>query len=81
MISFNDFVHKYIFKKATSNIKTRPVLGYIGLHNVGIYLGDRPFSSGIGNVNIQASSKVTHWVAYINENFFLIAMVVHLLKN
>ena len=51
MISFNDFNHKYKRKnKATSKIKTQ-VLGSIALHNVGVYLGDGPFSSNIGIVN------------------------------
>ena len=37
-MSFNDFVHKYKLKnKATSNIKKQQVLGFLGLHNVGIY--------------------------------------------
>ena len=68
MISFNDFIEKYILKKkTTSNQKIQQVLSSIGLDNVGIYLRDGPFSTGIGVVNLHPS-KSTHWVCYINEN-------------
>ena len=33
------------------------------------YLGEWPFSSDVGIVNLHPS-KGTRWVAYINENFF-----------
>ena len=36
---------------------------------IGIYLGDRPFSSDIGVVKLHPA-KGTHWVSYINENYF-----------
>ena len=69
-MSFNDFVHKYNLKnKATSNIKIQKVLTSIGLDNINIYLRDGPFSSDIGIVNLHPS-KGTHWVCYINENFY-----------
>ena len=69
-MSFNDFVHKYNLKnKATSIIKIQKVLTSIGLDNVNIYLRDGPFSSDIGIVNLHPS-KGTHWVCYINENYF-----------
>ena len=69
-MSFNDFVHKYNLKnKGTSNIKIQKVLTSIGLDNINIYLGDGPFSSDIGIVNLHPS-KGTHWVCYINENYF-----------
>ena len=69
-MSFNDFIKKYGFKnKATSNIKIQQVLDSIGLDNVGIYLRDGPFSTDIGIVNLHPS-KGTHWVCYINENYF-----------
>ena len=55
--------------KATSNIKNQQDLCSIGLNNVGIYLRDGPFSSEIGIFNIHPS-KGTHWVCYINEDFF-----------
>ena len=67
---FNDFVKKFDLKnKATSNIKIQKVLSSIGLDNVNIYLRDGPFSCDIGIVNIHPS-KGSHWVCYINENFF-----------
>ena len=71
MITFNDFVKKYNLKnKATSNIKIYEVLKNIGLDTkVGIYLRDGSFSSDIGIVNLHPS-KGTHWVCYINENYF-----------
>ena len=70
MITFNDFVKKYNLKnKATSNIKIQKVLASIGLDKVGIYLRDGPFESDIGINNLHPS-KGTHWVCYINENYF-----------
>ena len=70
MMSFNDFVKKFDLKnKATSNIKIQKVLTSIGLDNINIYLRDGPFSSDIGIVNLHPS-KGTHWVCYINENYF-----------
>ena len=70
-MSFNDFVKNYGLKnKATSNIKIYKVLKMIGLDSkVGIYLRDGSFSSDIGVVNLHPS-KGTHWVSYINENYF-----------
>ena len=70
MIRFNDFVKKFDLKnKAASNIKIQKVLTSIGLDNVNIYLRDGPFSSDIGIVNLHPS-KGTHWVAYIDDNYF-----------
>ena len=43
------------------------VLDSIGLDNVGIHLGDSPFSSDIGRVNLQPY-KGSHCIAYINKN-------------
>ena len=69
-MTFNDFIKKYNLKnKATSNIKVQQILSYLGLSDVGIYLKDGPFSSNIGIVNLHPS-KGTHWVCYINENYF-----------
>ena len=69
-MSFNDFIHKYNLKnKATSNIKIQKVLTSIGLDNINIYLRDGPFPSDIGIVNLHPS-KGTHWVCYLNENYF-----------
>ena len=70
-MTFNDFIHKHNLKsKATSNIKKYEVLEQIRLDSkVGIYLRDGPFQSDIGIVNLHPS-KGTHWVCYINENYF-----------
>ena len=70
-MTFNDLIKKCKFKiKETSNIKIQQVLNSIGLNNVGIYLRDGPFESDIGIVNLHPS-KGTHWVCYINENYFV----------
>ena len=70
MMSFNEFIKKHNLRnKATSNIKIQQVLNSIGLNNVGIYLRDGPFPSDIAIVNLHPS-KGTHWVTYINENYF-----------
>ena len=69
-MTFNDFIKKHNLKnKPTSNIKIQKVLISIGLKNVGIYLRDGPFESDIGIINLHPS-KGTHWVCYINENYF-----------
>ena len=69
-MTFNDFVKEYKLKnKATSNIKMQQVLDSIGLDNVVIYLRDDTFKSDVGIVNLHPS-KGTHWVCYINENYF-----------
>ena len=69
-MTFNDFIKKYNLKnKATSNIKIQQVHDSIGLDNVNIYLRDGPFKSDIGIVNLHPF-KGTHWVCYINENYF-----------
>ena len=70
MMTFNEFIRNYKLKdKATSNIKIYQVLDSIGLNSVRIYLRDGPFKSDIGIVNLHPS-KGTHWVCYINENYF-----------
>ena len=67
---FNDFVKKFDLKnKATSNIKIQKVLDSMRLNNVAIYLRDGSFSSDIGIVNLHPSQG-SHWVCYINENYF-----------
>ena len=69
-MSFDDFIKKYKLKnKPTSNIKIHQVLSSLSLNNVGIYLRDGSFESYIGIVNLHPS-KGTHWVCYINENYF-----------
>ena len=70
MMTFNNFVRKYDLKnKATSNIKIQQVLSSLSLNDIGIYLRDGPFESDIGIVNLHPS-RGTHWVCYINENYF-----------
>ena len=69
-MTFNDFNKKYNLRnKPTSNKKIQQVLSSLSLNDVGIYLRDGPFSSDIGIVNLHPS-KGTHWVCYINENYF-----------
>ena len=69
-MTFNEFIKKHNLKnKATSNIKIQKVLDSMRLNNVGIYLRDGLFSSDIGIVNSHPA-KGTHWVCYINENYF-----------
>ena len=70
-MTFNDFIKKYNLRnKATSNIKIYEVLKNIGLDKkVEIYLRDGLFTTDIGIVNLHPS-KGTHWVCYINENYF-----------
>ena len=68
-MTFNDFVEKYNLKnKATSNKKMQQVLSSLSLNDVGIYLRDGPFKSGIGIFNLHLS-KGSHWVCCINENY------------
>ena len=70
MITFDDFIKKHNLRnKATSNIKIQQVLNSFGLNNVIIYLRDGPFSSDIGIVNLHPT-RGSHWVSYINENYF-----------
>ena len=69
-MTFNDFVRKHELKnKATSNIKIHKVLTSSGLDCVGIYLGVGLFQTDIGIVNLHPL-KGTHWVCYMNENYF-----------
>ena len=69
-MTFNDFIKKHKLKnKATSNIKIQQVLSSLGLNDVGIYLRDGVFKSDIGVANLHPS-KGTHWVSYLNENYF-----------
>ena len=70
VMKFNDFVHEYkLEKKATSIIKFHKVVASIGLDKVDIYLKDGLFLGDLGIVNLP-SSKGTHWVAYMNKNYF-----------
>ena len=68
-MTFNDFVHKYNVKnKATSNMKIRQVNSSLSLNDIGIYLGDGPFSSDRGVVNLHPYEG-TQWVCYVDENY------------
>ena len=69
-MTFNEFIKEYKLKnKATSNLKIQQVLSSLSLDGVGILLGDGPFKSDLGSVNLHPS-KGTHWICYINENCF-----------
>ena len=58
----NDFIKREnLKKKATTNIKKQQVFSSLSLNDVGIYLGDDPFLSDIGIVNLHPSNG-THWV-------------------
>ena len=70
MISFNDFIRKHKLKnKPSSNVEINRVLLSLDLNDVWIYLRDGPFNSDSGIVNLHPS-KGTHWVCYLNENYF-----------
>ena len=70
MMTFNDFITKYSLRnKETSNLKIQQVLSSFSLNDVGIYLRDGPFLGDVGVDNLH-TSKGTHWVCYINENYF-----------
>ena len=69
-MTFNDFIKNYNLRnKATSNIKIQQVLPSLSLNDVGVYARDGPFESDVGIVNLHPS-KGTHWVSYLNENYF-----------
>ena len=70
MLPSNDFVYKYNLKKgATSNIKFQIILTSLSFSDLGIYLGDRPFSGDLGIV-ILHPSKGAQWVGYIKDSYF-----------
>ena len=69
-MTFHDFVKNFNLKnKATSNVKIQQVFSSLSLNDVGIYLRDGLFSSDVGIVNLHPS-KGTHWVCYLNDNYF-----------
>ena len=72
ILTFSDFVRKHELKnEATSNIKIYEVLKNIRLDTkVSISLGDGPFSTDIGIVNLHPS-KGSHWVLYIKDCYFV----------
>ena len=53
---------------ATSNIKTQ-ILSSLSMNDVVIYLGNDSFKYDIGVVNLHPK-KGTHWVLYIDHNYF-----------
>ena len=71
----NDNVQRFYQKKhnlrnkATSNIKIQQIFSSLSLDDVGIYLRDGLFLGDIGVINLHPSKR-THWVCYINENYF-----------
>ena len=69
--TFNDFIKKYNLKnKATSNMKLYEVLKKMGLDSeLGIYLRDGDLSTNYGVVNLHPS-RGTHWICFLNENYF-----------
>ena len=70
VLTSNEFNKKYNLRnRATSNMKIQQVLSSLSMSGVGIYLRDGPFKSDIGIVNLHPS-KGSHWVCYINENYF-----------
>ena len=70
ILTFNEFFKKHNLRnKATSIKKIQQVLLSLSLKDVGIYLRDGSFSSDFGIVTLHPS-KGTHWVCYINENYF-----------
>ena len=70
ILTFNEFIKKHNLRnKPTSNIKIQQVLSSLSLNDVGIYLRDGSFGSRFGIVNLHPS-KGTHWICYINENYF-----------
>ena len=69
-MAINEFIKKHNLKnKATSNIKIKQVLDFMRLNGVGIHLRDGPFKSDFGVVNLHPYQG-SHWVTYINQNYF-----------
>ena len=70
MMTFIEFIKEYKLRnKATSYIKIQQVLSSLSLNDVGFYLRDGSFESDIGIVNLYPF-RGTHWICYINENYF-----------
>ena len=69
-MSFNDFFHIYqLKKKATSDTKNQNNFSSRALNDLGICLKDGPLSIDVGIVNVHLT-KGSHWVAYLNKNYF-----------
>ena len=50
-------------------MKNQKILSAFLLSDVGGYLGDEPFSSNLGKINLHPT-KGTHWVVYINKIYY-----------
>ena len=58
MSSINDFIEKYKLKnKSNLKYKKQQILSYLSLNDVGFYLGDGPFKSDIGIVNLHSQKE------------------------
>ena len=69
-MSLNDFIHKNILKnEATSNMKIYRMLLSLSLSDVGNFLKDVPFKFDTGVVNLNPL-RGTHWVVYLNLDYF-----------
>ena len=69
-MSFNAFIQKYCLKnEATSTMELQNILCSLALSDVGIFLRDGLFRTDIGIVNLHPTKR-THWLAYINHNYF-----------
>ena len=61
-MAFNEVFHIFELKnKATSNVKIYQILSSLPLNKIGTYLGDGPFSIGLGIVRLHPTKR-THWV-------------------
>ena len=68
-LSFKEFVDKYALKNAaTTNIKIQEILNKLGLCTK-VYMRDDTFSTDSGIVNLHPW-KGTHWVMFVDENYF-----------
>ena len=68
--SFSELIRKNGSKnEATSNLKIQKVLSSLFLNDIGIYLRKGPISGHIGIFKLHPT-KGTHWIVYINENYF-----------
>ena len=76
LMSLTDFINKYNskklgqIKKSTDKLGLRVAEGTIlSREHVNIYLRNSKFTTKDGIVNFHPT-KSTHWVAYMNENYF-----------
>ena len=58
ILSIKDFIHKCKLKNKTSSLlKLKQVLSSLILNNVEIHLGDGPFESDLGVVNLHPQNR------------------------